>query len=305
MKFSANGKLLISGEYLVLKGALSLAVPLKVGQTLEVTGTGNTGVLEWQSYEYDRLWFSACFNIPNLEIIESSDTAIAQNLKRIIIAAEQLAPGFLSRIRNSKITVKTGFKFSWGFGSSAGLIANMADWARIDAYELHRKLSAGSGYDVICARENGPVFFRKTGNGYEKQPAAFRPPFSDRIFFIYLGNKQDSSLSVESFLSGKNDFENEAGIVTRLSQSMALTHELEDFEKAMSEHEVILSSVLKKKTLKAIRFPDLDGEIKSLGKWGGDFAMMTWRKPVKILPQYLSSKGIETYFSFDELIKTW
>ena len=32
--FFANGKLLITGEYLVLNGALSLAVPTKKGQTL-------------------------------------------------------------------------------------------------------------------------------------------------------------------------------------------------------------------------------------------------------------------------------
>ena len=37
MHFHANGKLLISGEYLVLDGALALAVPTRFGQNLQVT----------------------------------------------------------------------------------------------------------------------------------------------------------------------------------------------------------------------------------------------------------------------------
>ncbi len=36
MKFHSNGKLLITGEYAVLDGALALAVPTQFGQSLEV-----------------------------------------------------------------------------------------------------------------------------------------------------------------------------------------------------------------------------------------------------------------------------
>ena len=37
MRFYSNGKLLITGEYVILDGALSLAVPSLLGQSLEVT----------------------------------------------------------------------------------------------------------------------------------------------------------------------------------------------------------------------------------------------------------------------------
>ena len=36
MKFYSNGKLLITGEYFVLNGALSLALPTVYGQYLEI-----------------------------------------------------------------------------------------------------------------------------------------------------------------------------------------------------------------------------------------------------------------------------
>ena len=42
MKFFAHGKLLLTAEYAVLGGAKALAVPTKLGQSLEVVETGNS-----------------------------------------------------------------------------------------------------------------------------------------------------------------------------------------------------------------------------------------------------------------------
>ena len=39
MKFYSNGKLLMTGEYFVLNGALSLALPTVYGQYLEINDT--------------------------------------------------------------------------------------------------------------------------------------------------------------------------------------------------------------------------------------------------------------------------
>ena len=58
LKYRANGKLLLSGEYLVLHGALALAVPLKKGQTLDVY-SGKPGFLQWEAYHPDGLWIQA------------------------------------------------------------------------------------------------------------------------------------------------------------------------------------------------------------------------------------------------------
>ena len=54
--FHSNGKLLISGEYLVLDGALSLALPCKYGQSLIFNEESN-GTLEWISKDVnDKIW---------------------------------------------------------------------------------------------------------------------------------------------------------------------------------------------------------------------------------------------------------
>jgi hypothetical protein len=49
-------------------------------------------------------------------------------------------------------------------------------------------------------------------------------------------------------------------------------------------------------------FGDLPGEVKSLGAWGGDFCMLTWRGDSQLLPAYLKSKGLETWFNFHDIV---
>ena len=46
--FHANGKLLISGEYVVLDGGLALAIPTKKGQFLHFEPT-NHSILHWKN----------------------------------------------------------------------------------------------------------------------------------------------------------------------------------------------------------------------------------------------------------------
>ena len=50
MKIKSNGKFLLTGEYLVLKGATSLALPLKFGQSMEVeTLDKNENLIHWDA----------------------------------------------------------------------------------------------------------------------------------------------------------------------------------------------------------------------------------------------------------------
>ena len=56
--FSAHGKLLLTGEYLVLKGAVALALPTQLRQTLTVA-TIQAPVLQWDAYKPDGPWLSA------------------------------------------------------------------------------------------------------------------------------------------------------------------------------------------------------------------------------------------------------
>ena len=50
MNLYSNGKLLITGEYLVLNGAEALALPLSCGQSLNYKKTTNN-LIKWNSYD--------------------------------------------------------------------------------------------------------------------------------------------------------------------------------------------------------------------------------------------------------------
>jgi mevalonate kinase len=305
MKFYSHGKLLIAGEYLVLNGATSLTVPLTYGQSLEAIVKNDQRILTWESYEQEKLWFKGKFNTEFFDIIESTDQQIAQRLSGILQKTTILNPQFASILGTMHVATDAEFKFHWGFGSSSTLLSNIASWARVDPYKLHLKTSSGSGYDVVVARENGPVFFKKKKTAYEIEKVNFNPQFKDQIYFIYLGQKQDSAISVDQFKAGKKSFRHETKLISELSRHIAAAGTLIDFEYYMKEHELIISSVLKQKRIKEARFMDLEGEIKSLGAWGGDFAMMTWHDSRKKLTRYLEEKNIDTIFSFEELVKNW
>ena len=62
-KFYANGKLLLTGEYLVLDGAQALALPTKHGQGLIIEERKEKG-LKWESYdEYGNVGFNIVIHI--------------------------------------------------------------------------------------------------------------------------------------------------------------------------------------------------------------------------------------------------
>lgn len=303
MKYYSFGKLLISGEYLVLNGATSLTVPLKYGQSLEVTSKDDRNILTWESYEQDKLWFKGKFNTEFFDIIETTDQAIAEKLLSILKKVIEINPIFSEKLQAANVITNSEFKFHWGFGSSSTLLSNIAFWADVDPYELHMKTSSGSGYDVVVAREDGPLFFKKKKTGYEIEKVNFDPQFKDQVYFIYLGQKQDSAISVDRFKSRKKSFRNETELISELSKHIASSVTLDDFEYYIKEHEMIISSILKQKRIKEARFLDFEGEVKSLGAWGGDFAMITWHDSRKKLKQYLGEKNIDIIFSFEELIR--
>ncbi|MDZ7612653.1 MAG: hypothetical protein U5K51_02185 [Flavobacteriaceae bacterium] len=71
--FYSHGKFLITGEYLVLKGALALAQPLRFGQHLDVKKT-SVPVLQWKSFDADgQVWADMNFSLPDLRIQEDNN----------------------------------------------------------------------------------------------------------------------------------------------------------------------------------------------------------------------------------------
>ena len=132
--YYSHGKFLLTGEYLVLKGALALALPLKLGQTLSVE-TVCTPSLQWNAHKPDGPWFSVTLNSETLEIINCDDQPKAEKLAQILQTVKQLNPKAFEG-NDLHFTTYLDFDPNWGLGSSSTLIANLARWANVNPYEL-------------------------------------------------------------------------------------------------------------------------------------------------------------------------
>ena len=66
MRLYSNGKLLISGEYVILDGALSLAAPTLLGQHLEIL-KDDSKYIKWTSKNSNgKVWFQCKIYRDNL-----------------------------------------------------------------------------------------------------------------------------------------------------------------------------------------------------------------------------------------------
>jgi len=303
-KIHANGKLLISGEYAVLDGALAFAVPAKLGQTLEVNHSGETEspTLVWEAFLEDQsLWFSAEFELKPLSILKSTDAKFASKLLGIFKAIEQLNPGFFQN-QTQNIHCKTQLEFpkDWGLGSSSTLIYLLAKFTEVDEFKLNELTFETSGYDVACAGQNQPILYQVPGNERIIEPANFHPDFIDKLYFVYLNQKQDTQLSVSKQYKSRPRNERLIAKISLLTEQMVKSGTLAEFESCINHHEDLLSVYMEVPKAKDLYFPDYGGSVKSLGAWGGDFVLVTAREGFQ---NYFQSKGYSTICSFGELLK--
>ena len=161
--FFGHGKILLSGEYLVLDGALSLALPTKVGQSLSVKYSPSfSPTLTWKSFDVKgNCWFESKFEFWHFNCLDEKPTEEALFLQQILQQVRKQNSHFLRDGVDVKVETHLGFPLSWGLGSSSSLIYNIAQWAYISPFELLFKTHGGSGYDIACAQSDGPIAYRK------------------------------------------------------------------------------------------------------------------------------------------------
>jgi Mevalonate kinase len=298
-EFYSNGKLLLTGEYAVLDGALALAIPTSYGQSLKAAPT-HSGHLNWVSYdESDREWFRAEFDIEELKIISTTDAKTAETLVVLLQQAKLDNPLFLSDHEGFLVETHLSFPLSWGLGTSSTLINNLAQWARVDAYELLWKAFGGSGYDIACAQHNSPLTYQLKKGEPHVEETSFDPFFKDSLFFVHLNQKQSSKEAIAAYRNRSIDKESLIRRISNLTQKMITAPNLSEFEILMEEHETILSETLGILPIKQKLFPDYAGAVKSLGAWGGDFVMATGDESSIA---YFHNKGYPTVIPYSKMI---
>jgi len=307
MNFYSNGKLLLTGEYLVLDGAKSLALPTKFGQDLIVEKVKESQLI-WGSFTHTgECWFEAIFNLPKLRLVsctfnsdkEGNAEFIAESLLEILTAARNLNPDFLSSENGFVVKTELSFPRNWGLGSSSTLINSIASWAKVDAFKLLWNSFKGSGYDIACAQNNSPIFYQIEDNNPNVEQIEFNPTFKENLFFVHLNEKQDSKEGIAKFRESNQYIGKEIKMISAISDAFLNAKSVQDFDRLIIEHERIISSIIKLKPVKEKLFPDYFGEIKSLGAWGGDFVLATGNSST---PSYFKNKGFETVLTYRQMV---
>ncbi|MFD1314816.1 GYDIA family GHMP kinase [Namhaeicola litoreus] len=299
-QFYSHGKLLITGEYLVLDGAEALAVPTKFGQDLRVK-KNTSNKIHWKSFDNNgKVWFQTELDSNTLtSTIVKEQTEIENRLIQILQETKKLNTNFL--VDNLGYDVETHLEFdrNWGLGTSSSLINNIASWAQIDPFKLLKQTMGGSGYDIACAQNAHPILYKLRDGLPEISLADFTPPFEENLFFVFLNQKQNSREGIAKYRSNLDISKQVFSEIDNITKELILSKELKYFDQLLAEHEKIISSIIKIEPVQNKLFKDYFGQTKSLGAWGGDFILATGNENT---PGYFNSKGFETVIPYREMV---
>jgi mevalonate kinase len=299
--FYSNGKLLITGEYLVLDGAKAFALPTKFGQNL-IIEEAEGQIIYWKSFDSDgSIWFED--TIPFSSIIRKERFDDAKNIKNTLIEilheAYLMNSDFITSSKGYTIRTELTFPKFWGLGTSSTLINNIAQWLEIDAFELLKRSFGGSGYDIACAQNNSPILYQLINEKPVVEKVNFTPNFTDKIYFVYLNKKQNSKAAIASYYGQQGNSQNALETINSITKAVIEAKTLKDFGNALQNHEIELSTILEVPTVKEALFSDFHGVIKSLGAWGGDFVMSISKENPT---EYFKDKGFEIVLPYSEMI---
>ncbi|MFN0174084.1 MAG: GYDIA family GHMP kinase [Saprospiraceae bacterium] len=301
----AQGKLLLTGEYFVLDGALALAVPVRFGQTLWVEAGDSIGKLSWQSQNPDgSVWFEAEFMWPDFQILNSSDQNTAQTLAEILRACQGQNPSFFIENQSFRVFTQNDFPREWGLGTSSTLIAALARWAGVDPYKVLFETLGGSGYDIACAYAEGPIVYRLDGQTPRISVAHLQgvPHLTDQLYFVFLGNKQNSREGIARYRERVSKNPEIIEKISRLTQRFLEAKTLAELDSVLLEHEIIVSETIGLPRAKDLYFRDFWGEVKSLGAWGGDFVLVTSERPEAETRGYFIEKRFRVILRWEEMV---
>jgi mevalonate kinase len=297
-KIFSPGKLLLTSEYVVLDGALALAVPTQLGQEFFFEEFADEKAsIHWEAFHQDEFWLKVEINHQNWEIINSNLSEPAEFILKVLQNVQKLSGNTFHKGISYYLKTNLQFPADFGLGSSSTLMNNLAEWADVDPYLLNELSLGGSGYDIAVAKEKSEVLY-KNGPERKVERIKFSPEFKGELLFIHLNRKQDSREGINLYKS-KEKSKELLEEFSSLTQEIIKCETLEKFSELMEVHEQKLSDFLGIPTAKEKYFVDAPVFVKSLGAWGGDF-VLTSKFPG--YEAYFRDKGFSSVFRWEELV---
>lgn len=294
------GKLLITSEYFVLDGSLSLAVPTKYGQDLCYEFIDDhQSIIIWKAFHQNILWLEAKIDYKNWNILETNNKEASLFILKVLKNIESISTKKFEKILSYVINTNLEFPSDFGLGSSSTLMSNLAQWAEIDPFVLNEMSLGGSGYDVAVAIEKLAILYQLAEGKRSVQKVNYDPDFKDELILIHLNKKQDTREGI-SLYKTKEKSQVLIDEFTQITKDVFEAKKLEDFALNMEKSEKLIGDFLNISPVKEKFFSDCPSFVKSLGAWGGDFVLSSKFPKYK---EYFRDKGFASVFGWSELVK--
>lgn len=277
----AHGKVLLCGEYAVMAGLESLALPVVYGQWLKLweVKTDSNASIVWQSIDKEgKEWFSCKLDPIDMHIVDCTDVAIAEKLIQLLQFVKTIKPTFFNQ-SNIRIETECEFDRTWGLGTSSTLVILISQWTGVDAFALQNAVFNGSGYDVAVGQTGKPIAYWLDPNGPNWEPWNLPSTITENWYLAFPGKKVNS----------KNALINTSHKITTLKDDIFLWKQLNmcisaiknPVSVAMTEAmlemwQALLSSALElPRTYDDLGIEPIKGGLcKWLGAWGGDIILI-------------------------------
>ena len=181
--FKANGKLLLTGEYLVVNGARALVLPLLAGQKMIVKKSTAKKHILWESFQLGKLWFQCEIDPDNFKIIATTDGQIGEKLITLFKTIKKINSMAFPSYNGIEFATELDFPGEWGWGSSSTLLSLLSQWSDIDPYEIYFQQFSGSAFDIAASYIPKPFLYRLWDNRPEIKETGFDPPYKKNLFF--------------------------------------------------------------------------------------------------------------------------
>ena len=167
----------------------------------------------------------------------------------------------------------------------------------MNPFYVQEKVFGGSGYDIACAEKRNSITYQLIDQKPTVVDVAFKPPFHEYLFFVYMNKKQNSRTSIQNHYCGVSDeLRNDLNTLTK---RFIKTRKASEFQTLMIAHERIISKLIGIPPVQQTVFSDYEGVVKSLGAWGGDFVLACGPKNSK---EYFLEKGYGICIPYFKLV---
>ena len=281
--FFAPGKIMLTGEYLVMNGFECLAVPTKLGQLMHVwefeTPTGLDDFIIYQAKDVsDNVWFETKIILPNFEIVDPSQVKNIQ-VDRLVGILKLADTEFWQVGQSIRIETVLEFERTSGLGSSSTLVKLFSDYLNVDPLKIQFEIFGGSGYDVAVAKFQKPLIYWLTDDNSHWKYWKLNSELSQNWSIVFYGQKMDSRTSVSGVQEALNEIAEDDFYTAQFDKILEMSKNATDMislESSLEMYQMLLAQALFINTtydLLGIK-PVNKGLCKWLGAWGGDMILV-------------------------------